>query len=55
MIHFDRTRTPADLVPSLTRLFELSAGKIRSLEQSWSPASGAPVFTVKGRSRVDTR
>jgi unsaturated chondroitin disaccharide hydrolase len=49
MIHLDRTRTPADLVPSLTRLFALSAGKIQSLEQSWSPESGAPVFTVKGR------
>jgi unsaturated chondroitin disaccharide hydrolase len=49
MIHFDRTRTPADLLPAITGLFELSAAKIHSLEQSWRPADGAPVFTVDGR------
>jgi hypothetical protein len=31
------------------RLFALSADKIRRLERSWKPASGTPVFTVKGR------
>ena len=31
------------------RLFELSAGKILSLEQAWKPSQGAPVFTVKGQ------
>jgi unsaturated chondroitin disaccharide hydrolase len=49
MIQIDRTRTPADLLPHINRLFDLSGGKIRALEQSWSPASGAPVFTVEGR------
>src|SRR4051794_17203125 len=49
MIQLDRTRTPAELLPLINRLFEISAAKIRSLEQSWSPESGAPVFTVKGR------
>jgi rhamnogalacturonyl hydrolase YesR len=37
------------LAPKLTRLFELSAAKIRSIEQSWSPTAGSPVFTVQGR------
>jgi hypothetical protein len=49
MIQFDRPRTPKDLLEKIDHLFELSAGKIRSLEQSWSPSSGAPVFTVAGR------
>lgn len=41
--------TPAKLRPSLERLFELSARKILSLEQTWDPAQGTPVFTVQGR------
>lgn len=49
MIQFDRPRTPKDLLKKIDHLFELSAAKIRSLEQSWSPSGGAPVFTVAGR------
>ena len=49
MIRIDRTRTPADLVPKIDRLFTLSAGKIRSIEQASRPGDGAPVFTVEGR------
>src|SRR6266852_3394981 len=49
MIHVDRQRSPRDLAPKIARLFELSAGKIRSIEQMWRPADGAPVFTVNGR------
>ena len=49
MIRIGRNRTPADLLPHITRLFDISAEKIRSLEQSWSTAKGAPVFTVDGR------
>jgi hypothetical protein len=48
-MHRDRERTPSDLLPQIDRLFELSAGKIRALEDNWRPADGAPVFTVKGR------
>ena len=48
----DRTRTPADLLPKINRLFELSAPKIESLERSWRPEDGAPVFTVEGRYRT---
>jgi hypothetical protein len=49
MIRIDRTRTPADLVPRIDRLFALSAGKIRSIERTSRPGDGAPVFTVEGR------
>ena len=41
--------TPQALTPKVRRLFELSAAKIRSLEQVWSPAQGSPVYTVGGR------
>lgn len=52
MIHVERTRTARDLQPRLERLFELSARKIRMLEETWNPADGAPVFTVDGRYRA---
>src|SRR5881396_2003415 len=41
--------TPQRLVPQIERLFELSAQKILSIEKSWKPEDGTPVFTVKGR------
>ena len=41
--------TPQKLLPKITRLFELSAEKILSIEKSWKPANGTPVFTVKGK------
>src|SRR5271157_3797079 len=41
--------TPASLEPKLRRMFELSAAKIRSIEKSWDPSQGAPVFTAGGR------
>lgn len=51
MIRIDRPRTAGELVPAIDRMFELSAGKIRALEESWQPEDGAPVFTVEGRYR----
>jgi unsaturated chondroitin disaccharide hydrolase len=48
-LRIDLNLTPARLRPRLERMFELSAGKILSLEKSWRPDRGAPVFTVKGR------
>src|SRR6187397_2944452 len=45
----DRHHSPQDLLPQIDRMFELSAGKIRSLESTWPPNGGAPVFTVAGR------
>src|SRR5436305_2259389 len=41
--------TPKTILPKLSRLFDLSAEKILSLEKSWDPAKGTPVFTVKGK------
>jgi unsaturated chondroitin disaccharide hydrolase len=41
--------SPQALAPKVRGLFELSAAKIRSLEQAWSPAQGSPVYTVGGR------
>jgi hypothetical protein len=49
MMRLDRTRSAQDLLPAVDRMFELSAGKIRSLDSTWRPAEGAPVFTVRGR------
>src|SRR6476469_5954436 len=52
MIHVDRRRSPRDLLPKIDRLFDLSARKIRSIEDTWRPGDGAPVFTVEGRYRA---
>ena len=52
MIAFGRDRSPQDLQRNVERMFELSAEKIRSLERSWNPADGAPVFTVDGQYRA---
>jgi len=41
--------TPQKLVPQIERLFELSAQKILSLEKTWQPEQGTPVFTMKGK------
>jgi hypothetical protein len=49
VIVIDRPRTPADLLPHLEHAFAISAEKIRALEERWDPATGSPVFTVKGR------
>ncbi len=38
----------AGLQKKAHRLFELSAAKIRSIQASWRPALGSPVFTVEG-------
>ena len=48
-MRIDHPITPRDLLPKIDRMFELSAGKIRSLETSWPADAGAPVFTVEGR------
>src|SRR5439155_26165479 len=48
-LRIDRSLTPQKLLPRIERLFELSAGKILSIENSWSPRKGTPVFTAKGK------
>src|SRR3954447_6335988 len=52
MMRLDSPRTPRDLAAKAARLFELSAQKIRSIEDTWRPEDGAPVFTVEGRYRA---
>jgi unsaturated chondroitin disaccharide hydrolase len=49
MIRIDRQRAPRDLLPKIERVFGLSGRKIRSIEETWRPEDGSPVFTVKGR------
>lgn len=48
MITIDSTLTPASLLNSVTRVFELSSRKISSIRAAWKPENGTPVFTVKG-------
>jgi hypothetical protein len=49
MVRTQTDLTPAALLPKLRRLFELSAAKIHSLEESWDPSQGSPVITSQGR------
>lgn len=48
-LHIDRRLTPRKLLPAIEQVFALSGRKILSLERTWKPAQGAPVFTVRGR------
>ncbi len=49
MLRIDHTLTPARLEGKIRKLWELSAPKILSLEKSYDPAKGSPVFTVNGK------
>ncbi len=49
MIQIDHSLTPDHLLPAIECMWKLSAQKILSIEQTWSPERGAPVFTVQGR------
>src|SRR5215475_2014909 len=49
MVSTEGSLTPAALESKIRHLFSLSAEKIRSIERSWVPAQGAPVFTSDGR------
>src|SRR5205809_1387891 len=48
-IKINSALTAKKLLPKITRLFDLSAEKILSIEKTWQPAKGTPVFTVKGK------
>jgi unsaturated chondroitin disaccharide hydrolase len=50
-MRLDRQRTARELLPKIEHAFELSARKIRSIEGTWRPEDGSPVFTVEGRYR----
>ena len=48
-MRINRELKSSDLKIKLARMWELSAIKIRSLEESCHPGSPSPVFTIKGR------
>jgi hypothetical protein len=49
MLKIDSQLSAYKLRRKLERVFELSAEKIGRLEKRWRPASGSPVFTVRGK------
>lgn len=49
MIQTDPRLTASDLLPSVKKLFAVSAGKILRLQNRWNAADGTPVFTIKGQ------
>jgi len=49
MISATSTVRLEELKGPIQRVWELSGAKIRSLENSWRPETGSPVFTVAGR------
>ena len=49
MLKIDEQLTPADLLPGIERMWEVSARCIRSIDESWNPDDGSPVFTVDGK------
>src|SRR5512133_2531080 len=48
-IKINQQLSAGGLTGKLERLFELSAEKILSIEETWDEARGTPVFTVDGR------
>jgi len=49
MIDIKENLAPADLLPKIERFWELSAVKIRSIEETYDPDQGSPVYTVRGK------
>jgi hypothetical protein len=49
MIKIQYDLTPDRFEKKVLALFESSAQKLRSLEQTWQPAQGSPVYTVDGQ------
>jgi unsaturated chondroitin disaccharide hydrolase len=48
-MNIDNQLTAASLRQGVTTVFELAATKIRSIENSWDPGKGSPVFTIDGK------
>src|SRR2546425_2340297 len=48
-LRIDHSITPQKLRSRIERSFDLSAGKILSLEKTWDFEKGAPVCTIKGK------
>jgi unsaturated chondroitin disaccharide hydrolase len=49
MIQSDPALTPEALLPRIRRFWEISGGKVETIEREWDPTQGSPVFTVEGR------
>jgi hypothetical protein len=45
----DAKLQPSHLQKDLARLFDLASAKVTTLDKSWDPAKGTPVFTVNGQ------
>ena len=41
--------TPQQLLPKIQKMWQASAAKILSIEASYTPENGTPVFTIDGR------
>jgi len=48
-VEVNKKLTAGDLLPKIDRLWQVSAAKIDSIEQTCTPDRGSPVFTVAGR------
>ena len=48
MIRIDAELTPEKLRSRIERVFEISAGKIRTIEKAFDASRGSPVFTAQG-------
>ncbi|MDB6172303.1 MAG: glycosyl hydrolase [Chthoniobacteraceae bacterium] len=49
MIRINQELQPADLQSAIQRLWEVSAGKIRLIDQDEQPGAATPVFTIQGK------
>lgn len=49
MIDIDSDLIPQHLLPAIERMWDASARSLDSIERSWSPEQGSPVFTIAGR------
>ncbi len=49
MIAINDSIRPVDLLSALQRMWQLSADKLLSIQASWLPERGTPVFTVAGK------
>lgn len=49
MLNIDFNLSPQDLEPLIKKFWELSAEKIKKIENEYDPAKGSPVFTKEGK------
>lgn len=49
MIKINHDLNPADLTKKISRLWEISAGKILAIDKAEQPGAATPVYTVKGK------